>query len=80
MNNFISNLERKIGRFAIRNLTLYIIGLYIVGIVFQLLGNFLQFDLTSLLSLIRIYRFFLWNWIENCIFAACGCKCNTCNS
>ena len=47
----MNELERKIGRYAIRNLTLYIIGLYIVGIILQLLGGLLPFDLSGFLSL-----------------------------
>ena len=37
MNNFINSLEKKFGKFAIPNLTLYIIGLYVAGYVLQLL-------------------------------------------
>ena len=44
-------MERKFGRYAIPNLTLYIIGLYIVGFIIQLLGNILPFDLSSYLTL-----------------------------
>ena len=49
MNNFINNLERKYGRFAIANLTKYIIGLYIVGYVLQLAPSSVNF--VHLLSL-----------------------------
>ena len=35
MNNFINNMERKFGKYAIRNITVYIIGLYIFGYVLQ---------------------------------------------
>ncbi len=35
MNNLINKMERKIGRYAIVNLTKYIIGLYIVGYILQ---------------------------------------------
>ena len=31
MNNFLDKMERKLGRFAIKNLMLYIIGIYIIG-------------------------------------------------
>ena len=31
MNNFLDKMERKLGRFAIKNLMLYIIGVYIIG-------------------------------------------------
>ncbi len=36
MNNFINNLERKFGKYAIPNLTMYIIGLYVIGYVMEL--------------------------------------------
>ena len=35
MNNFLNNMERKFGKYAIRNITVYIIGLYIFGYVLQ---------------------------------------------
>jgi hypothetical protein len=37
MNEFMNNMERKFGRYAIRNLTVYIIGIYIVGYILSLL-------------------------------------------
>ena len=36
MNRFLDRMEMKFGRFAIKNLTIYIIGLYIVGYILQL--------------------------------------------
>lgn len=39
MNSFINNLERKIGKYAIPNLTMYIIALYVIGYVIQLTSN-----------------------------------------
>lgn len=36
MNEFLNNMERKFGKYAIPNLTLYIIGLYVLGYVLQL--------------------------------------------
>ena len=39
MNNFLNNLERKFGKYAIPNLTLYIVVLYAVGYVLQLSPN-----------------------------------------
>ena len=35
MNNFLNNMERKLGKYAIRNITVYIIGLYIFGYILQ---------------------------------------------
>lgn len=49
MNNFLNNLERKFGKYAIPNLTLYIIGLYVVGYVLQLAPASVNF--TSFLTL-----------------------------
>ncbi len=36
MNRLLDKMEMKFGRYAIRNLTIYIIGLYIVGYILQL--------------------------------------------
>ena len=37
--NFLNKMERKCGRFAIRNLTKYIILLYVIGYVLSFLGT-----------------------------------------
>ena len=39
MNRFLNSLERKIGRYAIRNLSLYIIIAYIIGYILALTGS-----------------------------------------
>ena len=39
MNRFLNEMERKIGRYAISNLTLYIIVLYVIGYVIKLMPN-----------------------------------------
>ncbi len=49
MNELINKLERKIGRYAIPNLTMYILGLYIVGYILQLIP--VNVNLTQLLTL-----------------------------
>ena len=49
MNNFINNLERKLGKYAIPNLTMYIVGLYVVGYVLQLAPA--SVNLTAFLTL-----------------------------
>ena len=48
MNRFLSDMERKFGRYAISNLTLYIIVLYVIGYVIKILpnGNLIQSYLT----------------------------------
>ncbi|SFB67737.1 hypothetical protein [Butyrivibrio sp. YAB3001] len=65
MNNFINELERKIGKFAIPNLTIYIIGLYVVGYVLQLAPS--SVNITAFLTLNpalilqgQIWRIFSW--------------------
>jgi hypothetical protein len=37
MNNFMYEMERKFGKYAINNLTIYIIGLYAVGYILQII-------------------------------------------
>ena len=49
MNSFINNLERKFGKYATPNLTLYIVGLYVVGYVLQMAPS--QISLTAFLTL-----------------------------
>ena len=49
MNKFINDLERKIGKYAVPNLTLYIVGLYVVGYVLQLAPS--SVNLTYFLTL-----------------------------
>ena len=39
MNKFLNSLERKIGKYAIRNLSLYIIIAYIIGYILALTGS-----------------------------------------
>lgn len=45
--NFLNKLERKIGRFAIPNLTMFLIGAYVIGYIF----NFLNEDMMNYLTL-----------------------------
>ncbi len=49
MNNFMNELERKFGRYAISNLTIYIIGLYIIGYILQIFTS--RTGLTSFITL-----------------------------
>ena len=65
MNNILNNLERKFGRYAIKNLTIYIIGLYILGYILQLAPG--QLNFTGYLTLNpylilhgQIWRLFTW--------------------
>ena len=36
--NFLNKLERKFGRYAIRNLTTYIIGIYVISYILVLVA------------------------------------------
>jgi len=65
MNKFLSDMERKFGRYAINNLTLYIIVLYVIGYVIKLMPNgaVIQYYLTLNPHLIlhgQIWRLVSW--------------------
>lgn len=65
MNELINKLERKIGRYAIPNLTMYVIGLYVIGYVLQLAPGSVNLSqyLTLNVSLIlkgQIWRLVSW--------------------
>ncbi len=63
MNNFIRSLEQKIGRFAVKNLTVYMIVLYITGYFLQLLaGNVL--DAYFSLDIYQITRGQIWRVVS----------------
>ena len=49
--NFLNKMERKFGRFAIHNLTKYIIGCYIIGYILLVLSAI--YFVISLVALIR---------------------------
>ena len=38
MNKFLNNLERKVGKWAIPNLTMLMIGCYVVGYILQMIS------------------------------------------
>ncbi len=65
MNNFLNKMENKFGRFAIRNLTIYIIGLYILGYILQLapakvnITQYLTLDPYQILHG-QVWRLFSW--------------------
>jgi hypothetical protein len=64
MNRFINDLERKFGKYAIPNLTLYIIGLYVIGYFLQLttqgaLTSFLTLNPAFILKW-QVWRLFSW--------------------
>ena len=65
MNNFLNEMERKFGRYAISNLTLYIIVLYVIGYLIELIpnGETIQYFLTLNPYLIlhgQIWRLVSW--------------------
>lgn len=48
MNDFLDRMERKIGRFAIKNLMLYIIGIYVVGALISVVNPIFYYSYLSL--------------------------------
>lgn len=64
MNNFVNDLERKFGRYAIRNLTLYIIGLYVVGYVIQLISTRINIIGYLTLDPMQIMRGQVWRLVS----------------
>lgn len=48
MNNFLDKMERKLGRYAIRNLMKYIIGVYIAGALISVVNPLLYYEYLSL--------------------------------
>ena len=64
MNNFINKMERKFGRFAIPNLTMYIIGLYVIGYVLELVS--IRYNMIPLLTLnpILIFKGQIWRLVS----------------
>ena len=61
--NFLNKMERKFGRFAIPNLTLFLIGSYIIGYIF----SFVNAEMMSWLTLNpfyilkgQVWRIFTW--------------------
>ncbi len=50
MNRFMNEMERKFGKYAINNLTIYILGLYIAGYLLQLF-SFAGLNITRFLTL-----------------------------
>ncbi len=68
MENFLNKLERKIGKFAIKNLSRYLIGAYAIGYVLYYIGAFSGNSILSYLTLepyfiihhFQIWRLFSW--------------------
>lgn len=49
--NFLNKMERKFGRYAIQNLTKYMIGCYAIGYILLYAGNLFGFSITGYLTL-----------------------------
>ena len=49
--NFLNKMERKFGRYAIHNLTKYMIGCYAIGYILLYAGNLFGFSITGYLTL-----------------------------
>ncbi len=64
MNKFVSELERKFGRYAIPNLSLYIVGLYAVGYVFQLAPSSVNFTAFLTLNPALILKGQIWRLVS----------------
>lgn len=64
MNSFMNKLERKFGRYAIPNLTTYIIGLYVIGYVLELVS--IRYNMIPLLTLnpILIFQGQIWRLVS----------------
>lgn len=62
MNRFLDRLERKIGRFAIKNLMLYIIGIYVIGALISV-ANPLFYYLHLSLNIEAIMQGEVWRLI-----------------
>ncbi|MCR5223459.1 MAG: hypothetical protein K6D90_11415 [Lachnospiraceae bacterium] len=61
MNRFLDKMERKIGRFAIRNLSLYLIIGYVIGYILRLTGSldFMSLDPYQILHG-QVWRIVTW--------------------
>lgn len=62
MNNFLDKMERKFGRFAIKNLMLYIIGVYIVGALISVVNPLFYISYLSL-NIEKIMQGQVWRLI-----------------
>ncbi|WP_026515838.1 hypothetical protein [Butyrivibrio sp. MC2021] len=64
MNSFMNKLERNFGRYAIPNLTMYIIGLYVIGYVLELVS--IRYNMIPLLTLnpILIFKGQIWRLVS----------------
>ncbi len=67
MDNFLNKLERKIGKYAIRNLSRYLVGAYAIGYLLYFLGSLTGTSVLSYLTLepyFIIHNFQIWRLIS----------------
>lgn len=64
MSKFLNNLERKVGRYAVRNLSLYIIIAYVIGYILQFTGSldFITLD-PYYISKGQVWRVISWIFV-----------------
>ncbi|HJC63801.1 MAG TPA: rhomboid family intramembrane serine protease [Candidatus Blautia merdavium] len=64
--NFINKMERRFGRYAIHNLTKYIIGIYVLGYILEYMGRLTGFSVLSwlVLSPYHIVQGQIWRLIS----------------
>ena len=64
--NFINKMERRFGRYAIHNLTKYIIGIYVLGYILEYMGRLTAFSVLSwlVLSPYHIVQGQIWRLIS----------------
>ena len=64
--NFINKMERRFGRYAIHNLTKYIIGIYVLGYILEYMGRLTGFSVLSwlVLSPYHIVQDQIWRLIS----------------
>ena len=61
MNNFLNKMERKIGKYAIKNLSLYLIIGYVIGYILRFTGSIEFLNLNPYKILIgQVWRVFTW--------------------
>lgn len=61
MNNFLNKMERKIGKYAIKNLSLYLIIGYVIGYILRFTGSIEFLNLNPYKILVgQVWRVFTW--------------------
>lgn len=65
MNKLLNKLERKIGKYAVRNLTLYIIIAYVIGYILSMTGTLEIFMLNpySIIEKYQVWRLITWVFV-----------------